>query len=397
MLIVHILTRFLRAGCEENTLATCRAQLRAGHKVYVIYGEEGDDAFIQAQPADLEFIRIPSFIHAIRPHKDAKALLDLTRALRDLKPDVVHTHQSKAGILGRASAKLAGVPTIIHGVHILPFLNVSPVQKFIYVAAERVVAQFTDAFISVSKGMMDACIANKIGKPQSHYLVYSGMDIARFENAEPPANWRALLKLDANAPKPPILLFLAALETRKRQDAFLRAAPHILKHVPNMRILFAGDGPNREALAALTQQLNLTDAVEFLGFYPAPEQLIALADMTVLTSYREGLPRVVVQSLAGGTPAALTHLEGIEEVLSDGENGLITATDDLDGLAEKIAKAFSDANALSQLTQGAERSDMSPWDQRLMTERIDEIYAITRAGQGIPQQDNRAAPLSQEQ
>ncbi len=153
MRIVHVVTRLLRAGSEENTLACCRWQAEAGHEVVLVHGAEADAA--PAAAAGVRCIALPEMVHPIRPYADARALAALRRLYLRLAPDVVHSHQSKAGVLGRLAADVVPEARVIHGLHLLPWAHVSGARRRVYLAAERAVAGRTDAFIGVSRALCE--------------------------------------------------------------------------------------------------------------------------------------------------------------------------------------------------------------------------------------------------
>ena len=255
--IVHVLTRLFRAGSEENTLFSCRFQAEAGHRVVLVHGSDFDPAVAERARGVCEVVCVPTMVHPLSPAMDLRAARDLTRLFRRLKADVVHTHQSKAGILGRIAARQARVPTIVHGVHILPFVNVGRLQALIYVAAERLCAHFTHAFISVSPSVRDACIARKIGAPDDHFVAFSAMDVDRFKRGEPPADWRSLLDIPEGEATPPTALMLAAFEPRKRHADLVRALPAACAAIPDWRLVFAGEGAEEPAIRAVVAELGL--------------------------------------------------------------------------------------------------------------------------------------------
>lgn len=375
MRIVHLITRFMRAGSEENTLITCRGQVAAGHEVHLLHGREFDAVYAGRVDPDIVVASVPELVHRLSPIDDVRAISALTRRIRALAPDVVHTHQSKAGIIGRIAARRAGVPTIIHGVHILPFVNVGPIQRRGYIAVERWVASFTDAFINVSLGTRDACIDVGIGRPEQHFVVHSGFDLARFATASAPADWARLLNVPHDTSPRPILLMLAALEPRKRHAEFLRLFPRVVARFPDVRLLLAGEGPTRDAVAATIVDTGLTDNVKLLGFQSEPEKLIALADICVLTSKREGLPRVIMQYLAGGRAVISTALPGLSEVLADGINGIVTDPDDLEQTIDAIIELLDDRPRRLALADGARQTDLASWNASNMHAAIDSAYA----------------------
>ena len=157
--IAHVITRFIRGGADENTRLSCNAQAAAGHRVALIFGREAHEEMLAALDPRVERIRIDALVRRIDPVCDALTLMSLVRTLRDLKPDIVHTHTSKAGILGRLAGRIARAKAIVHGVHILPFLNVRRFKRWVFLAVERLTAPLTDAFVSVSPKMQECCLA----------------------------------------------------------------------------------------------------------------------------------------------------------------------------------------------------------------------------------------------
>jgi hypothetical protein len=182
--VVHVMTSVLAGGAEENTLRHLprpdRAGLRRlGHPRAV---RRSADAGTGAPRCGL--LREPK-LHGGRSarRRTFAALARAHRTIRGIAPDVVHTHQSKAGIIGRVAVGPARVPVILHSVHILPFLNVSPPRRMLYLGLERLVAPVTDAYVSVAKGMRDANLAAGLGTPERNFTVYSGMPLERFRSA----------------------------------------------------------------------------------------------------------------------------------------------------------------------------------------------------------------------
>ena len=375
MHVVHVITRLLRAGSEENVIATCLGQAAKGHKVTLVYGEEHDAGHEARLKGHIVMKRLDSLVHPVTPRADIRATREMARLFREIRPDIVHTHQSKAGVVGRAAARLAGVPHIVHGVHIAPFVNVGRAQRLAYIAAERVMARFTHAFISVSGGMRDAYLEAGIGAQKDHHVVYSGMPLDAFIGATPPEDWRKLAGVEEDTPKPPILLMLAALETRKRHRELIEAFGPVVERFPEVRLLCAGEGPAREEVEAAIAAAGLEKNVRLLGFHSEPGRLVALADLCLLTSMREGLPRVVVQYMAGGKPAIVTRIPGIEEIMTDGHSGLVTDPEDLSDTARAILDVLSDNALRVHLAAGAAETDVTPWQPHSLVEGTEEVYA----------------------
>jgi glycosyltransferase involved in cell wall biosynthesis len=374
MKIAHVLTRLLRAGSEENTLACCLAQARHGHEVLLVHGEEYDPTLRASVAGTLRVVTLEKLINPISPSRDISAFGQLTRLMRDWRPDIVHTHQSKAGIVGRLAAKEADIPGIIHGVHILPFVHVGTAQRLMFLAAERLAAKFTRAFIDVSQAMRDICIANHLGSPDQHHVVHSGFDLARFANAQWPQEPYRLLGTAVGEPKPPVVLMLAALEPRKRHVEFIEAFGQVVDRIPNVRLLLAGEGPARSAVEAAIERSPFPNRVRMIGYHSEPERLISLADVCVLTSMREGLPRVMMQYLAGGRASVVSHLPGVEEVVKHGVNGIVTPAEDVGAAAAAVADLLGNEHYRARLADGAKLTDLSSWGLDSMCDRVELIY-----------------------
>lgn len=374
MKIVHIITRFLRAGSEENTIGSCLDQVRRGYHVTLLHGRESLPAVVSDAAKHFNVIGVNTLEHQIDPIRDVTAFWEIRSILRRLRPDVVHTHQSKAGIVGRLAARAARVPAVVHTVHIAPFLNVSWPKEWLYVGAERAVAPFTDAIIDVSEGMRRAYLDRGIGRSADHRVVRSGMDISSFRNATAPLNWRDRIGGWPTDQKPRIILYAAAFEARKRQQEFITALEPALRGRKDICVVFAGEGPLLGASRDLARGLGL-DQLRFIGHDPRFAELVALSDVCVLTSEREGLPRVVIQYIAAGKPVVIAHLDGIEEVLTHGRNALVLH--DPGCVANAAAAAIDlcdDEDARDRLAAGARATDVTAWDDRVATEAIAAVY-----------------------
>lgn len=375
MHICHINTRFLRAGCEENTAITCNGLVARGHRVSLIHGREfQSEMCAQLDPA-VERYQLPQLVHEISPAKDLSALLAASRLLRVIGPDVVHTHTSKAGIIGRFAARMVGVRHIVHSVHILPFVNVSPVQRLLYLHLERLAARNTTAFIDVSETMRDLCLAERIGDADCHHVVLSGMDLQKFRAADRPADWRKVIDPQKVAVDDPKFLLLAGIfEPRKRQRDFLAIFRKIADVDRQAVLLLAGEGKDRPLIEAEIERLGLGGRVLCLGFRSDLERLIALADICVQTSMREGLPRTVIQYALGGRAIVATATPGVDQLVIHGETGFLVSLDDLGSMEAHILRLLGDRDLRRAMEDAAGRLDLSGWDAHHMVDKINAIY-----------------------
>lgn len=377
--IVHVMTRLLLGGAEENTVSTCLHQAACGHKVTLMHGPGANTTWAERVGDRIELVAVDSLVHPISPLADLRAVRDLHRLYRQRRPDVVHTHESKAGIVGRLAAAVAGVPLIVHTIHIAPFEAVSAGKRRLYIAAEQACARLSHLLIAVSRGMQQAYLDAKVGGGVPITVIHSGMPLDRFSQASAPCDWRTRIGGWTGAKHPRFVLKVAAFEERKRQLPLLRAMAASLRDREDVCLLFAGDGPDRSRCEDEARALGIADKVRFLGHDPAPWELVALADVCVHAAEREGLPRSAVQAIAGGKPLVVASLPGIQEIITDGTNGIIAPSDDLDNLAAKLFDLLDSPARLAELQRGARATDVSSWREERMGERMDAAYAAARA------------------
>ena len=374
MKIVHILTRLLRAGSEENTLLTTAGQIARGHEVILLHGRDVMPANARRFAPAAELIAAPNLVRSLNPVRDIAAYREIRRILVERRPDVVHTHQSKAGIIGRLAASSARVPLIVHGVHILPFLGVGPVQRAGYLLAERHVARVTDGFIHVSEGMRRACLDKGVGTAAPHFVVPSGFDLTRFRAAEPADDLRASFAPQDGTAPPFVIVMLAALEARKRHLDLLRHSAGFLKQFPQVRLVFGGEGHLRSEIEAAIAARNLESQVTLLGFRDDPERIIATADVCVHCSEREGLPRTVIQYLAVGRPVVMFDLPGIRDLVRQDDNGFVVPQGDWAGFFERLTHLISSPERRARMAERARATDLGRWDAKDMADRTLAIY-----------------------
>lgn len=374
--IVHVITRLITGGAEENTILTCNHQARSGNPTYLVIGRSYDESTLATVDPAVNVIVVPSLVRNISPLKDGAALIRLMMLFWRLKPDVVHTHTSKAGIVGRIAALFVRGCAVVHTVHILPFLNVGRVEFLVYLFVERLTARWTKLFIHVSEGMHQSCLEHGVGLRSNHVVIESGMDVARFRSVERSPSWQAVIKsgIAVDDEEPLFVLISGALERRKRAKEFLPVLKTVKEAVPQAHLLIAGDGPLGAEIDQTIAELGLEASCHRLGFIDNLPEVIALADVCVHAAHREGLPRVVVQYVMIGRPVVAAHLPGLERVVREGETGYMVPTDSLESMAEPLIKLLRDPALRRRLGDAGRALDFSPWDAERMVVAIDEAY-----------------------
>lgn len=374
--IAHIITRLICGGADENTIYSCNKQVNEGYIVYLVFGAEFESEVLKLLDKRVRIIKVQKLIREINIFKDINSLLELVNIFEDIKPDIVHTHTSKAGFLGRAAAAYKGIKVIIHGVHILPFLNVAYHLRIFYLLCEWAVMPFTTCYISVSKGMMDACLKYKLGNRSIHHVVHSGMDIQKFLAHEDNSDsWKSLFpNLKNYFENPRFLVLVSRLEKRKRQYEFLDIFQEICSLYPNTVLVIVGSGIMMKKLKDKATRLKLNKHIVFTGHKKDVEKYISIADMCIMCSRNEGLPRVLIQYLACKKPIVTTNYEGIEHIIHNGKNGFVVDTDNISSMIEPISNLLEDSKLRNNFSDFDQNIDLSKWSMDEMHKSLVSIY-----------------------
>jgi len=321
----------------------------------------------------------------LSPYLDLAGFFQLVSMLHKIRPDIVHTHQSKAGILGRVAAYLTKIPIIVHTVHILPFINVSPAQAFFYRTLERLVAPLTDVFVNVGREMRDECLKAGIGNPDRHVVIPSGMNLDRFSadlRAKTP--WSEVLKTQRIAiGVPRFVLLVSRLEERKGQLGFLSAFAEIAREFPEVVLVIAGEGPDQDRIADRIHELGLSGRVILIGFRKDIERVMAVAEIGVLTSRREGLPRVLVQYALMGLPIVATDIPGAREIVTPGVNGFLVPPGDWVAMRESLSRLLREPEMCRRFATAQSHLDFSSWSIEGMNRQLNLLYETLQQQQSV--------------
>jgi glycosyltransferase involved in cell wall biosynthesis len=380
MRIMHISTRLILGGSQENTILSCEGQAENGHDVALvfgpIYGPEGSMLQRVEAHGGIETIETPNLVRQLAPLKDFRCKRDLLKLIEDWKPDVVHTHSSKAGILGRLAAWKAGVPCVIHTIHGLAFHPYQAKWKnAIYILSERIAAKRCHIIACVADAMRDQALAAKIGEPEQYVTVYSGMEVDRFVNPQ----WtRDQVRAELNlAPDDFVIGVVSRLAELKGHDDLLDALGDMMAHDRNMKMLWVGDGWWRDRLLNRVKDMGLSDQVVTTGLVD-PDQIpkyMQAMDVLAHMSYREGLPRVVTQGLLSALPAVAYDVDGTREVCVDGETGRLLTPGDRAGLAEAIAQLRDDPALRNAMGIRGREKCRQQFSAERMVQALEEAYA----------------------
>ncbi len=378
--VLHIITRMILGGAQENTLLTVEGldrmlQYEAELVSGVDYGLEGELLTRAAETTKLTVIS--SMERRIAPLADLKSFWALYKLIKKGRYHVVHTHSWKAGVLGRTAAWLSRTPIIIHGFHGLTFHDHQPwlVNRMIRLS-EKICAPMTDHYISVSDVTTDKALAANIDRADKFTTVYSGMELDWYLNSKAdPAEVRRRFGIAADAP---VVGKIARLAPQKNHDELLKAAPEIVRRHPNVRFLLIGDGELHEQVLAEVRRLGIEENFIFAGLVDRTEipDMISAMDVVAHTALWEGLPRVLPQALAMGKPCVSFDVDGTREVLIDGKTGYLVPIHDSAKLAEAVSNLLDDKALREEMGANGRRHVDPNFRAEKMVADISAVYQV---------------------
>lgn len=383
--VLHIITRMIVGGAQENTLLSVEGLDRMPEYDVVLAsgidnGREGE--LLSRARETTNLVVIPELGRAISPLDDIRAFWKLYKLIRDGRYHIVHTHSSKAGVLGRIAAWFAGTPLIVHTLHSLVFHEYQPwIVNRAWRIVKKVCAPITDHFISVSRIIVEKAIAAGVDKPEKFTTIYSGMELDWFLNAKFDSK---KIRDEFGIPdEAPVVGKIARLFPLKGHHELMDAAPEIVRRVPNVRFFLIGDGVLLEELKERAKNYGILENFVFAGLIDRERipEMISAMDVVVHTSLREGLARVLPQSLAMGKPCVSFDIDGAPEVVIDGETGFLVKPFDSAGLANSIAQILEDAELRTAMGTAGRKLVDPMFRAETMVKQISDVYQMLIARQ----------------
>ena len=380
--VVHVITKLEFGGAQLNTLYTVASLDRERFEPVLMTGP-GGYLMPEARDQGLDLRIVPSMDRAIKPGVDAATFRELGKLLEPYRgrPAIVHTHSSKAGILGRWAARKVRFPMIIHSIHGFGFTPAqSRPKRFLFQAAERFTSRITDHFIAVSDSNRVDGIRYGLFGPDRCTVIRSGFDLELFRSAEKlPLDLLDNLGISRGSP---LILMVACLKPQKAPMDFVELAAKVHREIPLARFLIAGDGELRGVLENEIRRLGLSDICLPLGWREDIPELMKSSRVVVLTSRWEGLPRVIPQAKAVGRPVVATAVDGSVEAIRDGVDGYLCSPGDVDSMAERVIRLLKDPDLADRMGREGNRV-VDEFDQDMMVRKQEELYERLLREKGI--------------
>jgi glycosyltransferase involved in cell wall biosynthesis len=381
MRIAHVLTRMIVGGAQENTLLCCQDLIHEyADDVLLItgpsLGPEGD-LLQQGRAGEVPLALVPALRRAIHPWRDASSYRAIKRILRDFRPDVVHTHSAKGGVLGRLAAHALQVPVILHTVHGAPFHPYQPwYARELFRRCEAYAARYCHVLVSVADAMTDLLVDAGVAPREKFVTVYSGMEVEPFLAADEHRD--AVRRELGFSDRHVVVGKVARLFHLKGHEFLIQAARRVVARCPDVRFLLVGDGILRASLARQIADAGLSSYFHFTGLVP-PQRIPALMgamDLVVHVSLREGLARALPQALIAGKPAVSFDVDGAREVVISGETGFLIPPQTVEPLAEAILRLAEDAELRQRLGQQGRERFTDRFRHQTMTRQLRQIYQL---------------------
>lgn len=390
--VIHVITRLDRGGSAQNTLLTALGHDRSRFVPLVVAGlPEPDDAqggsgataanTVRLEQAGVKWRILPSLRRPISPLRDLIALGQLAALFRREQPDIVHTHTSKAGLLGRLAAWLAGVPAVVHTPHGHVFYgHFGRLASWWFLQLERLLAARTTWMIALTEAERDEHLARGVGRVDRFAVVPSGIDLARFREAGEKAGTRPG---GGDCPSEVIVIgSVGWLTPVKGHRVLLEAASRLKPKWPRLHVVIVGGGPLWDELARLARARGMADAVRLLGTRADVPDCLAGMDIYVQPSLNEGMGRALIEAMAAGRPVVASRTGGIPAIVEDRKTGLLVPPGDPDALAAAIAELIEHPEWARALGRAARERIGEAFSVPAMVQAVEAVYdqALKQAG-----------------
>ncbi len=381
--VFHVITQLDQGGSARSTYLTLMGHARDRFRVSLVYGRsaersEGDTAKLAADlhelcQAGVALFEVPWLVRDISLLHDALAMISLWRILHRERPDIVHTHTSKAGAVGRVAAWLAGIPVVIHTPHGHIFYGYyGRVMSGIIRLVERALARVTDRIVTLTDRGAQEHMQYRIADLDKFVTIPSGIVLSVFRTIRAnPAVKRKELGLPADGP---VIGTVGRLVQIKGHEWLLKAAPRVLAEFPHATFVFLGEGPLLSQLEKLADGLGISGRVLFLGARQDVPECLATFDLFAFPSLNEGMGRALIEAMAARLPVVATAVGGIPDIVVNGESGVLVPPKDALALADAVCGILRDPGKRRAYGEAAQRRVDERFDVEAMVRKIERLY-----------------------
>jgi glycosyltransferase involved in cell wall biosynthesis len=384
--IAHVITESEPfGGAQRNTLLSVRGLAADGYPTDLVCGP-GGRLIPEARAAGVRVHVVEDLVRQIDPRRDVRAFVALYRLFRSERYDIVHTHSTKAGLMGRLAAHWARVPWIVHTLHSVPFEMKGGLRDRLYIALERLVGRHTHRMACVSEVLREEAAAWSVVPSDRLSTIYSGIDFAAYQPNPGDAAAKRRLGLESAWP---IVGSIGRLSEQKAQHVLVEAVARLREKYPKIQLLLVGEGPRRPFLEERIRELGIAAHASLTGEQKNVTELLNVFDVYATSSLWEGLGRALTEAMYWGLPIVATPVNGVREVIRHEDTGLLVPTRDPQALADAIDRLLDGPALAQRVGAAARRTAVSLMDGRQMVLAIERLYAELAGGR-----ERDAAPVA---
>lgn len=343
--VLHIITRLDKGGSAENTFLTVKGLDKEKYDVTLMSGPVDDpsqERRKQVEDSGVRYIHISKLVRNINMLYDSIVLFKISRFLANRKFDIVHTHTSKAGLLGRFAAKLAGIPIIVHTPHGHVFFGYfSPLKTKIFILLEKFAARIADKIVTLTSREKSDYISHKIAGEEKFVIIHSGIELSKYQELS--QEEKIKLKKEIGLPENSFVVgTVGRLVPVKNPELLIKASQPVFTQYPDTYFVFAGDGPLKEDLRTAAKEIGGEKNIVFLGWRDDAHRILSIFDVFCLPSLNEGMGRVLAEAMAHGIPIVASDVGGIPDLVIHEKNGFLVPSQNTEELAKCIQILIAD-------------------------------------------------------
>lgn len=380
--ILHIHTLPIVSGSGINTFLSMQGMDRNLYKVELACAP-GGRLIPLVQENHMQVRPFKHMVQPLHPFKDTLTLLDLTAFLRRNFYQIVHTHNSKAGFLGRLAAKLAGVPVIVHTVHGFAFHDEEPFwRQVLFRNLERLGSRWCDKMIFISQPLIDWAVKDHIVGEEKITKIYSGIQVDKFHPVTSEEKHRIRSKWSLKQEEA-VVGMVSKLWEGKGHGVLIEAFKLLKEKIKDAKLVIVGEGHLYDELFRMVDNNGLRESVLFTGFQMDVSEIIATFDVAVLPSFFEGMGRVILEAMAMGKPVVASRVGGIPDLIDQGVNGLLVPPGDVKELADALEKVLNDKGFARKMGREGRKRIKGQFSAHVMVQSIEQLYRELLARKGI--------------
>lgn len=399
--VLHLITHLGFGGASDNTLLTVKDLSRSRYEVHLAAGTDYLDWTEQGRAYADDFFLFPTLYRSPKPLADLRLLYQLKHFFKEQQYDIVHTHNAKAGVIGRMAAQLANVPIILHSMHLLSWQDMegakntllqkakSALQTQVYFQLEKYAASLSDRIITVSNLNREEAFKAGLAPAEKLVTIYSGIEYDRFRITVDKEQKCQSLGLN---PQQPIIGMIGRLSPQKAPLDFVTAARHVLQKRPDAQFLMVGDGPLADEVRVA---VGTETRIQVLGYREDVPEILAILDIFALSSLWEGLGRALTEAMSVGLAVAATAVNGVPEIVKHQETGLLSPPAEPQKLAENILWFLDHPAETQQIRLRGQEQVLPNFGSNQMVAQIEALYE-TLLAQKTNTQSHASAAITKE-